>query len=106
MVVDKEACLGKDECGARCYKACSYKVPQFGAEPNAKMQKCDMCLERWSVGKKPVCVAGCPMRALDAGPMPELEAKYGKNREAISFTYNARLQPSVIFKAKPESVKG
>lgn len=102
VVVDREACLGRDDCGAMCLEACTYKSPQFGAEHNAKMQKCDLCIERWPAGKKPVCVAGCPTRALDAGPMEELEARYGKIQEAVAFVYNEKLQPSVIFKPKAE----
>lgn len=65
--VNRELCLGKDECGA-CLLACPFDAPQFGAETNARMQKCDLCAERWQAGRKPVCVEACPMRALDAGP--------------------------------------
>ena len=61
--------------GFACLKACPYKVPQFGAEPNPKMQKCGFCVERWSEGKKPICVEACPMRALDAGPEDELTSQ-------------------------------
>ncbi|MBI2830769.1 MAG: 4Fe-4S dicluster domain-containing protein [Chloroflexi bacterium] len=99
VVVDREKCLGKDECQL-CLEACSYKVPQFGAEENAKMQKCDFCLDRWAEGKQPICVAGCPMRALDAGPIEEMQAKYGQAREAEGFAYAEDLKPSVVFKPK------
>jgi Fe-S-cluster-containing dehydrogenase component len=30
------------------------------------MQKCDLCLESWGEGTKPICVVACPTRALDA----------------------------------------
>ncbi|UCC59478.1 MAG: 4Fe-4S dicluster domain-containing protein, partial [Dehalococcoidia bacterium] len=68
VLVDREKCLGKDQCDL-CLQACTYKAPQFGAEPNAKMQMCNLCPDRLEEGKKPICVAGCPMRALDAGPI-------------------------------------
>ena len=99
VVVDREACLGQDECRL-CLEACPYDAPQFGAEENAKMQKCDLCMERWPEGKKPICVDSCPTRALDAGPMDEMRTKYGESREAVGFTYNEELGPSVIFKPK------
>ena len=99
VVVDKETCLGKDGC-QMCLNVCPYNAPQFGAEENAKMQKCDFCLERWSEGKKPVCVDSCPARALDAGPIDEMVAKYGEAKEATGFTYDSKLRPSVIFKLK------
>ena len=76
VVVDGEVCIGKDRCGL-CSQACPYDAPQFGAEENAKMQKCDLCSERLRQGKKPICVNACPMRALDAAPMEELIRKYG-----------------------------
>ena len=101
VVVDREACLGKDSCGL-CLEACPYDAPQFGAEKSAEVQMCNLCIERWSEGKKPICVAGCPTRALDAGPIEEMEAKYGKIHEAVGFTYDDKLRPSVLFKPKPE----
>ena len=76
VVVDRETCLGRDACGAACLEACRYDAPQFGTGENPRMQKCDLCQERWAEGKKPICVEGCPMKALDAGPLEELKAKY------------------------------
>ena len=99
VVFDEETCLGRDSCQL-CLEACPYDAPQFGAEGNAKVQKCDLCIERWAEGKKPICVDACPMRALDAGPIDEMRAKYGEAKEAAGFTYNDDLKPSVIFKPK------
>jgi anaerobic dimethyl sulfoxide reductase subunit B len=101
VVVDREMCLGKDNCGF-CLDSCPYEAPQFGAEPDAKMQKCDLCLERWAEDKKPICVTGCPTRALDAGPINEIKAKYGEVKEAVGFVFNEALMPSIIFKPKLE----
>ncbi len=102
VLVDREACLGKDNCDM-CLKACPYDAPQFGAEENAKMQKCHFCLDRLAENKKPTCVDACPARALDSGPMEELRAKYGDAREAEGFVYSEELAPSVIFKVKKDS---
>jgi anaerobic dimethyl sulfoxide reductase subunit B (iron-sulfur subunit) len=101
VVVDKELCLGKDNCGA-CKEACPYDAPQFGAEKNAKMQMCDFCLDRLTVNKNPICVDACPMMALDAGPMDRLKEKYGEIREATGFIYSEEAGPSIIFKPKKE----
>ncbi|OGP62436.1 MAG: hypothetical protein A2169_07525 [Deltaproteobacteria bacterium RBG_13_47_9] len=102
VVVDREACLGRDRCEL-CSKECPYDAPQFGAEEYAKMQKCDLCLERLMQGLKPICVAACPMRALDAGPINELMKKYGGGRVAEGFFFSSKLEPSIIFKLKAKS---
>jgi anaerobic dimethyl sulfoxide reductase subunit B len=99
VVVDREKCRGKDDCGS-CREACPYEAPQFGAEENVKMQKCDLCFDRLNEGQKPVCVAACRTRALDAGPLDELEAKFGRVQEGLGMTYSPRVKPSVIFKPK------
>jgi anaerobic dimethyl sulfoxide reductase subunit B (iron-sulfur subunit) len=101
VVVEPDKCLGKLECGA-CSEACPYDAPQFGPEPDARMQKCHFCLDRWAQNKRPVCVDACPMRALDAGSMEELQEKYANTREAEGHIYDANLNPAIIFKSKSE----
>ena len=100
VVVDVEACLGNEECDIKCLKACPYDTPQFGPEPGAKMRKCNFCLDRWSDNQLPVCVDACPTRALDAGPLDELKAKYGDIQEAEGFVYSDRTKPSIVFQPK------
>ena len=101
VVVDRDKCLGQLECGA-CSEACPYDAPQFGPEQDAKMQKCHFCLDRLAENKKPVCVDACPMRALDAGLMEKLQAKYGNIREAEGHIHDANLNPAVIFRVRSE----
>jgi anaerobic dimethyl sulfoxide reductase subunit B (iron-sulfur subunit) len=99
VVVDQEVCLGKDNCDM-CLQACPYEAPQFGTEQNAKMQKCNFCIDRLAEGKYPICVEACPMRALDAGPLDQLMTKYGQSRDAEGFVHSAELDPSVVFNPK------
>jgi anaerobic dimethyl sulfoxide reductase subunit B (iron-sulfur subunit) len=101
VIVDREICIGGEKCKFACRKACPYDVPQFGVDDNPKMQKCDLCLERWAENKKPVCVEACPMRALDVGPIDELKAKYGDIQETVGFAYSERTRPSIVFRPKP-----
>ena len=97
-IAEAKRCLN---CAGRlCLKVCPYDVPQFGAEAGAKMQKCDFCLDRLEENRNPICVDACIMRALDAGPIEELKAKYGDIQEAIGFTYSSSTKPSIIFKPK------
>lgn len=97
-ILEAERCLNC--AGHLCREVCFYQAPQFGAEEIPKMQMCNLCLDRWSQDKKPICVAACPTRALDAGPIDELRGTYGDIREAEMFIYSASAQPSVNFKPK------
>jgi len=102
VVVDRELCLGKDNCAQFCKEACPYGMPRFGDKENAKMQMCDFCLERLAENKSPICVGACPSRCLEAGPLTELMAKYGNIQEAEGFAYSEDTKPSVIFKPKTQ----
>lgn len=97
VVVRPERCLGLSDCGI-CKEACPYGVPQFGPEPDSVMQKCDLCLDRWAEGKKPICVDACTMRALDAGPLEALESKYDTVKSTTGFTIFEGTEPSIRFK--------
>ncbi len=100
VLVDSDACVGNVECDVKCLKACPYDAPQFGPEPGVKMRKCNFCVDRVEQGKLPDCIEACPVRALDAGPVDELEAKYGAGGEAEGFKYSQRTRPAVVLKAK------
>jgi anaerobic dimethyl sulfoxide reductase subunit B len=100
VAVDRDACMGNEDCDAYCKSACPWGVPGFGPEKGAKMQKCDLCAKRASEGKAPICVEACPMFALDAGPMDELKKKYSGLGRAEGFTTDSGIGPSIIFKPK------
>ena len=100
VVVDRDLCLGKDSCAQLCKEACPYSMPRFGDEENAKMQMCNFCLERLAENKNPICVGACPSRCLEASPLTELMAKYGRIQEAEGCAYSEETKPSVIFRPK------
>jgi Fe-S-cluster-containing dehydrogenase component len=58
----KARCIG---C-SNCVLACPFGVPKYVARID-QMMKCDMCYDRTSVGKKPMCVSVCPSGALAFG---------------------------------------
>lgn len=64
----KSRCIG---C-SNCVLACPFGVPQYVAAID-QMMKCDMCFDRTSVGKKPMCATVCPSQALYFGPPQEIE---------------------------------
>jgi Fe-S-cluster-containing dehydrogenase component len=58
-------------CG-NCVLACPFGVPEV-YEHRQIMMKCDMCYDRSSVGKKPMCATVCPSQALFYGTMEQAE---------------------------------
>lgn len=100
VLVNSKKCIGKDECGAKCLKACPWDVPQFGNEKNPKMEKCNLCFDRLEKGQQTICVEACPMYALDVGSIDELRNKYGYINEAEGFRYSKNIGPCVFFKPK------
>ena len=48
---------------SNCVYACPFGVPKK-AEPMQLMIKCNMCYDRTSAGKKPMCATVCPSGAL------------------------------------------
>ena len=58
-------------CG-NCVLACPFGVPEV-YEDRQIMMKCDMCYDRTSVGKKPMCATVCPSQALFFGTREQIE---------------------------------
>ncbi len=102
----------------RCQDACPWDSPQYynanldayppGDPRRPPMTKCDLCYDRIRDGLKPACVAACPLRALDAGPLEELKARYPGWTDHLPDFPDGRLpgpefdtKPSIIFRAKP-----
>ena len=52
--------------------ACPFGVPEI-YEDRKIMMKCDMCYDRASVGKKPMCATVCPSQALFFGTREQIE---------------------------------
>jgi Fe-S-cluster-containing dehydrogenase component len=55
----KPRCIG---C-SNCVIACPFGVPKYFGEID-QMMKCDLCYDRTSAGKKPMCATVCPSGAL------------------------------------------
>ncbi len=57
---------------SNCVLACPFGVPKMKSDLEL-MMKCDMCYDRSSVGKKPMCASVCPSQALFFGTREEIE---------------------------------
>jgi len=62
VVIDEDKCIGCKY----CIDACPFDIPRYDEETN-KVYKCNMCIDRVSVGLEPACVASCPTDALEFG---------------------------------------
>ena len=51
-------------------------MPKYDAQID-QMMKCDMCYDRTSVGKKPMCATVCPSGALFFGTSDEIAERRG-----------------------------
>ncbi|MCL4853274.1 MAG: 4Fe-4S ferredoxin, partial [Bryobacteraceae bacterium] len=59
---------------SNCVLACPFGVPKMIVDFE-QMMKCDMCYDRTSVGKRPMCATVCPSQALAYITAEEAAAK-------------------------------
>src|SRR3954471_16933816 len=64
----KPRCIG---C-SNCVMSCPFGVPKYQIDID-QMMKCDMCYDRTSVGKRPMCATVCPSGALTFTTREEIE---------------------------------
>jgi Fe-S-cluster-containing dehydrogenase component len=69
-----------------CVLACPFGVPKMQADFEL-MMKCDMCYDRTSVGKKPMCATVCPSGALFYGTRAEVEQQRPRERPVNRFQF-------------------
>ena len=95
VLIDSQKCKGKK----RCWIACPYGAISFRSQGlGERASKCTMCIDRLKEGKKPICVLSCSMRALEFGPLQELQNTFGKLCELQEMPSGNLTQPSVVFK--------
>lgn len=93
VVVDTDVCIGCKYCDM----ACPYGAPQYD-EQKGHMTKCDGCFDRLAIGKNPICVDACPLRAIEFGPIDELREKYGDLADVAPLPNASVTQPSLVIK--------
>lgn len=94
VLIDQEKCTG---CRL-CTEGCPYGAIVFESDTKkVKAQKCTMCIDRVERGDLPVCVLSCPMRALDFGPLSELEEKFGRLKDLEDLPSSQNTAPAVVF---------
>src|SRR6186713_2213969 len=75
-------------CG-NCVVACPFGVPELHLEKQI-MMKCDMCYDRTSVGKKPMCATVCPSQALFFGTREQIRMLRPQSVPTNKFRFGAQ----------------
>ena len=87
---------------SNCVLACPFGVPKMMSELEL-MMKCDMCYDRTSAGKRPMCATVCPSQALAYVPL-EVIARERRERPTNVFYFgNQRVQTKVFMMVPPNS---
>ena len=69
-----------------CVLACPFGVPKMNTGMHL-MMKCDLCYDRTSVGKKPMCASVCPSQALYFGTREDVERLRPSSRPMRDFQF-------------------
>ena len=88
---DRVQTARKSHCIAcnNCVLACPFGVPKMNTGMNL-MMKCDMCYDRTSVGKKPMCASVCPSQALLFGTREEVVGLRPGSRILNTFRFGSQ----------------
>ena len=75
---------------SNCVLACPFGVPKMKSDFEL-MMKCDMCYDRTSEGKRPMCATVCPSQALFFGTREEIAALRPRSRAVNEFKFGREL---------------
>jgi Fe-S-cluster-containing dehydrogenase component len=75
-------------CG-NCVMACPFGVPELYVDREI-MMKCDMCYDRTSAGKGPMCTTVCPSQALFFGTREQVRALRPQSMPTNEFRFGAQ----------------
>jgi Fe-S-cluster-containing dehydrogenase component len=85
-------------CG-NCVLACPFGIPKIQV-PQEQMMKCDMCYDRTSAGKKPMCATVCPSQALTYATAEEI-ARTRREHPTNEFWFGAQRVTTKVFMMVP-----
>lgn len=92
----KPRCIG---C-SNCVIACPFGVPKYFGEID-QMMKCDLCYDRTSAGKKPMCATVCPSQAIAFAPIDEVE-RTRRGTPTNEFHFQREVVRTKVFVMAPE----
>ncbi len=96
----KPRCIGCQN----CVLACPFGVPKYAVQQD-QMMKCDMCYDRTSTGKRPMCATVCPSEALYFGTMEEWKARRPGN-PVNEWRFGRQAVTTLVYMVMPEKPIG
>jgi Fe-S-cluster-containing dehydrogenase component len=85
-----------------CVLACPFGVPKMISEYDL-MMKCDMCYDRTSAGKKPLCATVCPSGALFFGTRQQVEQLRPRSAAVNQFQFGRQTVATKVNLMVPRS---
>lgn len=87
---------------SNCVLGCPFGVPKMMSKID-QMMKCDMCYDRTSVGKRPMCATVCPSQALAFVPIEQIKRER-KLQPTNVFRFGNQTVTTKVFMMVPESM--
>jgi Fe-S-cluster-containing dehydrogenase component len=88
---------------SNCVLACPFGIPKMMTALE-QMMKCDMCFDRTSIGKRPMCATVCPSQAL-AFVTPEEIARQRREVPSNTFHFGAEEVKTKVFMMVPRGTE-
>jgi Fe-S-cluster-containing dehydrogenase component len=96
----KPRCVGCNN----CVLACPFGVPKMHSDFDL-MMKCDLCYDRTSVGRRPLCATVCPSGALFFGTAEEVRQLRPRSRPANRFQFGGESVSTRVHVLLPRSAR-
>ncbi|MSQ93270.1 MAG: 4Fe-4S ferredoxin [Gemmataceae bacterium] len=84
-----------------CVLACPFGVPKMITDFEL-MMKCDLCYDRTSAGKKPMCASVCPSGALYFGPRAQIEQLRPRSTPVNKFQFGRQTVATKVHMMAPK----
>ena len=85
-----------------CVLACPFGVPKMKTEFKL-MMKCDMCYDRTSAGKRPMCATVCPSQALFYGTREQIEEMRPRSTAINQFRFGEQIITTKVHMMAPKT---
>jgi Fe-S-cluster-containing dehydrogenase component len=87
---------------SNCVLACPFGVPKMMTRLE-QMMKCDMCYDRTSVGKRPMCATVCPSQALSYVAPERIPRERRETPTNVFWFGRERVKTKVFYMVPPEA---